>query len=78
MKNKKKSLDKDVHNLRQLLREENPNCHEIVRRFSTDEEDFTDYKLNEVKVDFQVLNDRNCSIEDVCEQIVNFLKDKIK
>ena len=64
--------------LRQLLREENPNCHEIVRRFNTDEEDFKDYKLNEVKVDFQVLNDRNCSIEDVCEQIVNFLKDKIK
>lgn len=64
--------------LRQLLREENPNCHEIVRRFNTDEEDFKDYKLNEVKVDFQVLNDRNCSIEEVCKQIVNFLKDKIK
>lgn len=31
--------------LRQLSREENPDCHEIVRRFGTDEEDFSNFFL---------------------------------
>lgn len=32
--------------LRQLTREENPNIAEICRRYSTDEADFADHKLN--------------------------------
>ena len=32
--------------MRQLLRETNPDVHEIIRRFKTDEEDFKDYNLD--------------------------------
>ena len=60
--------------LRQLLREENPDCHEIVRRFGTDEADFRDYKLEEVGIDLCIQNDKNYFINDVCKQIVEYLK----
>ena len=44
--------------LRQLNREEEPDCHEIVRRFKADEEDFNDNRiLNGIKPAFGIYND---------------------
>ena len=44
--------------LRQLNREEEPDCHEIVRRFKADEEDFNDNRiLNGIQPAFGIYND---------------------
>ena len=57
--------------IRQLNREEEPDCAEICRRFQTDEKDFDDLEF-----DYHVI--RNESIEDMqsCVKILaNMVKD---
>lgn len=50
--------------LRQLNREENPDCHEIVRRFKTDEEDFDDDRIIDgIQPAWGVFNDGSIAIE---------------
>ena len=50
--------------LRQLNREDEPDCHEIVRRFKADEEDFNDDRINEIQPAFGIENhnDNNWNI----------------
>lgn len=44
--------------LRQLNREDEPDCHEIIRRFKADEEDFNDDRiLNGIQPAFGIYND---------------------
>ena len=69
-----------VRLLRQLNREENPDCHEIVRRFSADEEDFTEDRLYDIiQPDFWITNNGDCSIQDIAKMISLTLyhKDKV-
>lgn len=59
--------------LRSLTREENPNVHEIIRRFSTDEKDFSDVAY---LYDIKVNNDNMTSLSEIaigmCEIIDNW------
>lgn len=52
--------------MRQLLRETNPDVHEIIRRFKTDEEDFKDYNLdfncNVYRLDNNTTEDFNTAV----------------
>ncbi len=41
-----------VRLLRQLNREENPDCEEIVRRFTADKQDFNDERIKTIQPDF--------------------------
>ena len=56
--------------LRQLNREKDPNCHEIVRRFSTDEEDFCEEVIEFLEPDIFVTNNEGASIARISQSIV--------
>lgn len=56
--------------LRQLNREENPNCTEICRRFSTDEKDFQDDKYDFDYCSFNNENN-NINLENILHIIEN-------
>ena len=55
--------------LRQLNREGNPDCHEIVRRFGTDETDFNDEVINYIQPDLYVANGDGVDIHNIAKQI---------
>lgn len=55
--------------LRQLNREGNPDCHEIVRRFGTDEEDFNDEVIDYIQPDLYVANGDGINIHNIAKQI---------
>lgn len=55
--------------LRQLNREGNPDCHEIVRRFGTDEEDFNDEVIDYIQPDLYVTNGDGINIHNIAKQI---------
>lgn len=58
-----------VRLLRQLNREEDPDCHEIIRRFGTDEIDFDPDEINFLKPDCFVQNDGTASIDVIAHQL---------
>jgi len=70
--------------LRQLNREDNPDCHEIARRFLADEQDFEDERINEIQPAFGILNEGKTELEiqtmiDIIEQgIARFFYPKAK
>ncbi len=55
--------------LRQLNREGNPDCHEIVRRFGTDETDFNDEVIDYIQPDLYVANGDGVDIHNIAKQI---------
>ncbi len=55
--------------LRQLNREEDPDCHEIVRRFRTDEEDFMDIDYPHIEIYNDTLADLAVSTERLLDLI---------
>lgn len=57
-----------VRLLRQLNREENPNCDEIVRRFSADKKDFNDNRINSINPDYKLLNNGDKSIDVLAQE----------
>lgn len=61
-----------VRLLRQLNREVNPNCDEIIRRFGTDKKDFLESRINTLKPDFIIVNNGEQDIETV---VKNFMKE---
>lgn len=64
-----------VRLLRQLNREENPDCHEIVRRFKADEEDFDDERIIDgIQPTWGILNDGSIDIDTLAA----ITKDHIK
>ena len=55
--------------LRQLNREKNPDCHEIVRRFSADEADFTEEEIAYIQPDVYVTNNEGADIHRISKAI---------
>ena len=53
------AADDKTRLLRQLNREQNPDVHEIVRRFGTDEEDFDDFHREVVDNRYTIMNSTN-------------------
>lgn len=61
--------------LRQLNREENPDVHEIIRRFNADEEDFYDIDNDPSYPVIHVDNGKNSSLQDIVDGINTYLHD---
>ena len=55
--------DDKVRLLRQLNREEHPNCDEIIRRFGTDKKDFSDARISAISPDYKLQNNGDKSID---------------
>lgn len=55
--------------LRQLNRERDPDCHEIVRRFSADEADFTEEEITYLEPDIFVTNNEGADIHRISKAI---------
>ena len=55
--------------LRQLNREKNPNCHEIIRRFTADEADFSDDEIDYLEPDMFVTNNEGADIHHLAQII---------
>ena len=66
-----------VRLLRQLNREENPDCDEIVRRYTADQKDFSATHINFIHPDFVVRNNGEYSIEEVVDDFLNKYTDGI-
>ena len=58
---------------RQLDREENPDVKEIIRRFSADEEDFTDIDFDYTEVINETFDDFYANAEQIAGQIEDML-----
>lgn len=64
--------------LRQLNREEHPDCHEIVRRFSADENDFNENEIEFLAPDIFIINNQGADINQIAQAIAKtWRKDKI-
>lgn len=67
--------------LRQLNREKNPNVDEIIRRYSTDEQDFKYFQDEFCRDDDLnwaiILNDDNFDLSCVPQNILSFVKQKL-
>ena len=61
--------DDKVRLLRQLNREKNPDCHEIVRRFGTDEQDFCEEEIEYLEPDIFVTNNEGADIHHIAQVI---------
>lgn len=55
--------------LRQLNREYDPDCHEIVRRFSADEQDFAEDIIDFLAPDLFILNNNGADINRIASTI---------
>ena len=62
--------DDKVRLLRQLNREESPDCHEIVRRFSTDEQDFNKSRIELISPDCVIINNDKQNIDDLVKRFI--------
>ena len=57
--------------LRQLNREDNPDCHEIARRFLADEQDFS-----EIPFEYKLIENNTNEINPILEDITTYIKEK--
>lgn len=57
--------------IRQLSRENNPNVHEIIRRYSADEMDFSEEEIEYLKPDCFIMNNDGGSINKIAAAIAN-------
>ena len=55
--------------LRQLNREKNPDCHEIVRRFSADENDFSEKEIEYIEPDMFITNNDGADIHRISKAV---------
>ena len=62
--------------LRQLNREKEPDCHEIVRRFSADEMDFEESEIEYLAPDIFVTNNDGANIKSISAAIAKAWADK--
>ena len=56
--------------LRQLNREEHPNCDEIVRRFGTDKQDFKASRINAISPDVVIENNGELDIDTIARRFI--------
>ena len=64
--------------LRQLNREENPDCHEIVRRFSADEDDFDDDEIDFISPNIFVTNNNGTNIKNIVITVTTYWTNQVK
>ena len=57
--------------IRQLNREDNPDVHEIIRRYSTDEMDFAEEEIEYLEPDCFITNNDGGSIDKIAAAIAN-------
>ena len=57
--------------LRQLNRENDPNVHEIIRRYSADEMDFSEEEIEYLEPDCFIINNDGGSIDKIATTIAN-------
>lgn len=57
-----------VRLLRQLNREKNPDCDEIVRRFGTDKKDFRQERIDAINPDYKILNNGDKTIDLLAQE----------
>jgi len=57
-----------VRLLRQLNREENPDCNEIVRRFGADKKDFRQERIDAINPDYKILNNGDKTIDLLAQE----------
>ncbi len=57
--------------LRQLNRENEPDCHEIIRRFGADEEDFSETEIDFISPDLFVTNNEGADIHRISKAIAD-------
>lgn len=62
--------DDKVRLLRQLNREEHPDCNEIVRRFGTDKQDFRETRINSISPDFVIENNGEQDIDTLARNFI--------
>lgn len=62
--------DDKVRLLRQLNREEHPDCNEIVRRFGTDKQDFRETRINSISPDFVIENNGEQDIDILARNFI--------
>lgn len=62
--------DDKVRLLRQLNREEHPDCNEIVRRFGTDKQDFKETRINSISPDFVIENNGEQDIDTLARNFI--------
>lgn len=55
--------------LRQLNREKHPDCHEIVRRFSADEDDFNEDEIEYIEPDMFITNNDGADIHRISKAV---------
>ncbi len=55
--------------LRQLNREDHPDCHEIVRRFSADEEDFDEDEIEYLQPNMFITNNQGADINRIAQTV---------
>ena len=60
--------DDKVRLLRQLQREEHPNCDEIIRRFGADKKDFNAARLEAIAPDFIIENNGDYSLNHLAHR----------
>lgn len=56
--------------LRQLQREENPNCDEIIRRYETDKKDF-----NDIEFDYKILDNNSRALGETSYDLYKMIKE---
>ncbi len=56
-----------VRLLRQLNREDFPDCKEIVRRFNTDEEDFEETRIEKIHANWFITNNNNYGVKQLAK-----------
>ena len=57
--------------LRQLNREEHPDCDEIVRRYGTDKKDFSFNRINEINPNVVIKNDGQLTLDELAQYFVS-------
>lgn len=62
--------DDKVRLLRQLNREEHPDCNEIVRRFGTDKQDFRETRIDSISPDFVIENNGEQDIDTLARNFI--------
>ena len=70
-----------VRLMRQLQREDNPDCDEIVRRYGTDKKDFSNSRIKEIAPDYVFSNNGDTDLKATIEVfafVYNIGQDNIK
>ena len=70
-----------VRLMRQLQREDNPDCDEIVRRYGTDKKDFSNSRIKEIAPDYVFSNNGDTDLKATIEAfafVYNIGQDNIK